>query len=181
MAVLPSLSSPRQLVTTRMGREEGKRKDWKPSFRPRCWTREFAVIILPTSMAKYNRHTSFNLKIAVYHACTSIRIWCSVYLTNLSFFRQTGTKHLSLATRTLSTSSHALLVVHRTSAKQNLPCSTVLESMHGQTRGAVRQNIKILKRSDNLLKPAFQESLAIKEQKQALNNGIKSWLGLRLG
>ena len=33
---------------------------------------------------------------------------------------------------------------------------------------AVRQNTKILKRSDNWLKLAFQESLAIKEQNQAV-------------
>ena len=45
---------------------------------------------------------------------------------------------------------------------------------------AVRQNTKILKRSDNWLKLAFQESLAIKEQKPALNHGIKSCKELAL-
>ena len=39
---------------------------------------------------------------------------------------------------------------------------------------AVRQNTKILKRSDNWLKLAFLESLAIKEHKPSLNYGIKS-------
>ena len=44
----------------------------------------------------------------------------------------------------------------------------------------VRQNTKIIKRSDNWLKLAYQESLAIKEQKPALNNGIKSCKELAL-
>ena len=43
----------------------------------------------------------------------------------------------------------------------------------------VRQNIKILWRSDNWLKLAFLESLAIKEHRQALNTGIKASKELR--
>ena len=45
---------------------------------------------------------------------------------------------------------------------------------------AVRQNTKILKRSDNWLKLAFLESLAIKEHKPSLNYGIKSCKELAL-
>ena len=45
---------------------------------------------------------------------------------------------------------------------------------------AVRQSTKILKRSDNWLKLAYLESLAIKEHKPTLNNGIKSCKELAL-
>ena len=44
----------------------------------------------------------------------------------------------------------------------------------------VRQNTKVLKRSDNWLKLAFLESLAIKEHKPKLNSGIKSCKELKL-
>ena len=38
----------------------------------------------------------------------------------------------------------------------------------------VRQNIKILHRSDNWLKLAFLESLAIKEHRPTLKTGVKA-------
>ena len=45
---------------------------------------------------------------------------------------------------------------------------------------AVRENTKILKKSDNWLKLAFHESLAIKDHKPELNHGIKSCKELNL-
>ena len=45
---------------------------------------------------------------------------------------------------------------------------------------SVRQNKKILRRSDNWLKLAFQEALAIKEHRPQLNTGIRSCKELAL-
>ena len=45
---------------------------------------------------------------------------------------------------------------------------------------AVRENTKILKKSDNWLKLAFHESLSIKDHKPELNHGIKSCKELSL-
>ena len=45
---------------------------------------------------------------------------------------------------------------------------------------AVRKNIKIVQKSDNWLKLAFLESLAIKEFKPELNTGIRSCKDLAL-
>ncbi len=44
----------------------------------------------------------------------------------------------------------------------------------------VQENTEVIKRSDNWLKLSFLESLAIKEQKPELNQGLKSCKDLQL-